>query len=174
MIPQIKKILFATDLSAQARKAFGYAISLADRFQAGLVILHVMEETSPSVDSLIMNVVGEERLKAMRARSEQSAREVLIGKRRSRDGGLIQDAIGELYQEMSTTNPPGPVDPDGIVVTHGNVVEQVLQTAETTGCDFIVMGNYARSRLSKAVLGSVTRGVLRQGRFPVLLVNLEK
>ncbi|MGA6926208.1 MAG: universal stress protein [Desulfosarcina sp.] len=174
MNPQIKKILFATDLSAQAPKAFGYAVSLADHYQAKMVILHVMEETSPSVDSLVSNVVGEERLKALREESELSARDILIGKRRNPEHGLLRQAIGEMRKEMSATAVEEPAAPDEIVVTKGNVVEEVLQTAKATGCDMIVMWHYARSGLSKAVLGSATRGVIRQGRFPVLLVNLEK
>lgn len=174
MTPQIKKILFATDLSAQARKAFGYAASLAGHYCADLVILHVMEETSPSIDSLVANVVGVERLKALRAESEQAAREILIGKRRDREHGLLREVIGELRKEAGAAIDGEPVAPDEIVVTKGNVVEAVLQTAEATGCDLIVMGHYVRSGLSRTVLGSATRGVLRQGRFPVLLVNLEK
>ena len=133
-----------------------------------------MAETSPSVDSLVMNVVGAERLKAMRAQSEQAARDILIGKKHDRDHALLHDAIGELCQEMKATAGGDASGADEIVVTQGNVVEEVLKTAEATGCDVIVMGHYARSGISKAVLGSATRGVLRQGRFPVLLVNLEK
>ncbi|MBW2634922.1 MAG: universal stress protein, partial [Deltaproteobacteria bacterium] len=38
----IKKILFATDLSESSRYAFAHAINMADRLGAGLTILHVM------------------------------------------------------------------------------------------------------------------------------------
>ena len=41
MIPEIKKILYTTDLSQNARYAFGYAASLANRYDAGITILHV-------------------------------------------------------------------------------------------------------------------------------------
>jgi len=174
MMPHIKKILFATDLSKQARKAFGYAASLSDHYGAQLVILHVMEETSPSVDSLVMNVVGPERLKEMREQSEQTARGVLIGKKRNREEGLIQDAIGELCNEMQATGDWKQSGGDEIVVTPGNVVEEISRIAGERDCDLIVMGHYSRSMLSKAVMGSVTRGVLKQGQYPVLIVNLEK
>ena len=46
MIPEIKKILYATDLSENARFAFGYAASLANRYGAQIVMLHVIEEIS--------------------------------------------------------------------------------------------------------------------------------
>jgi len=51
MIPEIKKILYATDLSEGARRAFGYAASIANRFGAGVTTLHVIEDTSPYQDS---------------------------------------------------------------------------------------------------------------------------
>jgi nucleotide-binding universal stress UspA family protein len=43
MIPQIKKILYATDLSENSSYAFFYAIDLAQRHDAKIVILHVIE-----------------------------------------------------------------------------------------------------------------------------------
>ena len=43
MIPEIKKILYTTDLSKNARHAFSYAASIANRYDAGVTILHVLE-----------------------------------------------------------------------------------------------------------------------------------
>lgn len=41
---RIREILFATDLSAESREAAAYAVSLAQEFQARLVLLHVIAE----------------------------------------------------------------------------------------------------------------------------------
>jgi len=41
---QIKKILYATDLSETAVHAFSYAVSLANMYGAGITILHVLTE----------------------------------------------------------------------------------------------------------------------------------
>jgi nucleotide-binding universal stress UspA family protein len=41
MIPQVKKILFTTDLSRQTRHAFNYAVGLASQYGASLTILYV-------------------------------------------------------------------------------------------------------------------------------------
>jgi nucleotide-binding universal stress UspA family protein len=43
MIPQIKKILFATDLSKNSAYAFYYAVHMAKRDEAKIVILHAVE-----------------------------------------------------------------------------------------------------------------------------------
>jgi nucleotide-binding universal stress UspA family protein len=49
MIPQIKKILYATDLSKNSAYAYRYTVDLAQRHDAGIVILHVIEPIPPSV-----------------------------------------------------------------------------------------------------------------------------
>ena len=59
-IPEIKKILYATDLSENARYAFGYAVSLANRYGAGITILHVMESSLGS-ESLMTKFIGQEK-----------------------------------------------------------------------------------------------------------------
>src|SRR5512136_1494221 len=47
MIPQIKKILFATDLSKNSAYAFYYAVHLAKRDEAKIVIMHAVEPIAP-------------------------------------------------------------------------------------------------------------------------------
>ena len=41
MIPQIKRILYVTDLSDNSAYVFGYAINSAKNHDAGIIILHV-------------------------------------------------------------------------------------------------------------------------------------
>jgi nucleotide-binding universal stress UspA family protein len=49
MIPQIKKILYATDLSKNSAYAFLYATDIAQRHDARIVILHAIEPLPPIV-----------------------------------------------------------------------------------------------------------------------------
>ncbi|MGD8676287.1 MAG: universal stress protein [Desulfobacterales bacterium] len=70
MIPEINKILYATDLSENARFAFGFAASLAKRYNAQITILHVLEELSPITMLLIDDIVGEKRLPSLRSEKE--------------------------------------------------------------------------------------------------------
>ena len=44
-IVDIKRILYATDLSENARYAMAYAVSLANTYCAQITILHVIDET---------------------------------------------------------------------------------------------------------------------------------
>ena len=47
MIPEIQKILYVTDLSENARYAFGYALSMANHYDAKITVIHIVEELSP-------------------------------------------------------------------------------------------------------------------------------
>jgi nucleotide-binding universal stress UspA family protein len=50
MIPQIKKILYATDLSRNSSYAFRYATDLARKYDAKIVILHAVESVPPYIN----------------------------------------------------------------------------------------------------------------------------
>ncbi len=57
-------------------------------------------------------------------------------------------------------------------VVEGHAVYRgILQTAETSGADLIVMGSHGRRGLEKLVLGSVTQRVLSNAHLPVLVVR---
>jgi len=47
MIPLIKKILYATDLSENSSYAFLYAIDIAKKYDARIIILHAIEPMPP-------------------------------------------------------------------------------------------------------------------------------
>ena len=49
MIPKIRKILYATDLSPNSAYAFRYAINSAIMHDAKIIILHAFEAMSPAV-----------------------------------------------------------------------------------------------------------------------------
>jgi nucleotide-binding universal stress UspA family protein len=53
MIPDIKKILYATDLSDNSAYALRYAINSALKHDAGIIILHVFELESATSRSVL-------------------------------------------------------------------------------------------------------------------------
>ena len=62
---------------------------------------------------------------------------------------------------------------DWKVRTHmvtGRAVSGIVEHATREGSDLIVMGTNGRSGLARAVLGSVTEGVVRQATMPVLTI----
>lgn len=170
MIAEIQKILFATDLSAGSRQAFNYAATLAGRQGAGLVILHVMEEQSSSSSAYLKSFLGDQRWQQIKESQENAARQMLIGKQR--EGALIRETLGEFCEAAKAELGHPQLSTDDIIVTRGNVVDEILAIARDRSCGLIVMGYHTRGKLGEAFLGSTTRRLLRRGQIPVLLVRL--
>lgn len=160
MIPEIKKILYTTDLSQNARYAFSYAASLANRYDAGITIFHVLEDISPTSDSLAINIIGKEKWEELRVRNEKEVLETI----KSRLEKFCEDVQAEL--------PACPFITDSIMVKIGNPVEEILQEVENKGYDMVVMGAHGQGLLADAIMGSVSRRVVRRCKTPVLIVRL--
>ena len=170
MIPDIKKILFTTDLTKNARQAYQYALCIANRFDAALTILYVMEEPSVSYSESLKGFLGDDRWQRVQTSHEEHARNVLIGKRQ--EAIVIKEALGEFSEDFTKNlSQTGPVSSE-IVVTRGNVVNEILSEAQTCACDLIVMGYHLRGKLKEAILGSTSRRILRRSNIPVMLVRL--
>ena len=52
----------------------------------------------------------------------------------------------------------------------GDVVEEILRAADETKAEFIVMGRHGHGAMYNLLVGSVTEGVLKRSRQPVLLL----
>ncbi len=57
------------------------------------------------------------------------------------------------------------------VLREGHPDDIILQTAETEGCDLIVMASHGRRGLASVLLGSETQKVLSRSVLPVLVVR---
>lgn len=169
-LPQIKKILFTTDLSKETHHAFSYAVGIANQYGAGLAILFVMD-ASPQIKSEdFRDFLGEERWAEVRQSHEQVIRQALIGKKR--ESVMIRDTLGEMLS-AAEGKPGGESRPeDEIRVVEGDVVDCILNEVRTNKIDLVIMGYHARGRIEGAVMGSVSRRVLRKVDVPVLMVKL--
>ena len=171
MIPEVNKILFTSDLSQNVRPAFDFAAAIACRQGASIVILHVMEEQTPYASVHVQGFLGEERWQQLRQSQEQEARQMLSGK--IREGVIIKEALGEFCRIAKSELGEDNLATDDILVTRGNVVDEILNTAADRKCDLIVMAHNVRGKLSEAVLGSTSRRVIRRSPIPVLLVPVQ-
>jgi nucleotide-binding universal stress UspA family protein len=160
IIPEINKILYSTDLSPNARFAFSYAASLANRYDAGVTIFHVLEDLSPTSDSLVINIIGQEKWNELRNRNEK---EVL---------DTIKARLAKFCEDVQTELPSCPFITDNIIVKIGNPVDEILQEIENNDFDLVVMGAHGQGALADALMGSTSRRVLRRCKKPVLVVRL--
>jgi nucleotide-binding universal stress UspA family protein len=86
-------------------------------------------------------------------------------------GGHL-DMAATQYQELHDfIDEAGGTDRNVRVhIASGRVVSGILEHATRDRSDLIVMGTNGRSGFARAVLGSVTEGVVRQARIPVLTI----
>ena len=167
---EIKKILFATDLSENARYAFAYAASLASLYGAGITLLHVMDEIPEMVDKGVIGYISAERWEAIKKQHYQEAKETLTGKKR--DYVPIREALDQFCDDVKSCHEDLDFVTDEILVTRGHPVEEIVEQAEKRNCDLIVMGTQGHGILEDALIGSTARRVIRRSKKPVLVVRL--
>ena len=172
MTPEFKKILFTTDLSNDSRTAFDFAISLANRYGAHITVLHVLEELSRSSSNLLTTYLGKEKWQEIVDSQKQDAQRVLIGKRK--EALVIKEALAAFCDEAKSDHAECQfiMDDVAIVVSEGNVVDEILAEAGRRKCDVIVMGYRASGKIEGAVTGSTSNRLLRRSHIPVLLIRM--
>ena len=166
----VKKILYATDLSSNARFAFAYAVSLADLYNASITFIHVLPEVPDMLDKGVIGYISEERWEEIKSQHIEEARQAIIGKRR--DHLAIRDALHQFSEDVRESRSGEGFVTDDIIVVRGNPVEEILKYSEERNCDLIVMGTHGQGTLADAMMGSTARRVLRRSTKPVLVVRL--
>ena len=60
------------------------------------------------------------------------------------------------------------------MLVRGPTVQSLLEMAEKQGADLIVVGSHGRGMVAEAILGSISQGLIRAGRWPVTVVPVKK
>lgn len=171
MIKPYRTILFATNLSQNSADAFNHVISLAVRYQANIVIMHVMEKIPDYAEARLKGLLGEERWNEIAQSQEDSARQILIGKKSSNN--LIREALDQFCIDSGIESAECGNISREIVIRDGDVVEELLDQASAYNCDLIVMAARQGIISKDTAIGSTIKGVLRKAHVPVLVVPPE-
>lgn len=152
MTDMIRRILVPVDFSPHSDVALRYAFALADRFDATVEVLHVVEDPfvsgawnpeafAPNIPELLADLVATARRKL-----EQLKASAL------HDGHRVTTT-------MLTT------------VRSGRPADSIADAARTGKFDLIVMGTHGRTGLSHVLIGSVAERVIRKAPCAVLTVR---
>jgi nucleotide-binding universal stress UspA family protein len=132
MVPKIKKILYATDLSPNSTYVFRYAIDSAIKHDADIIILHVFEPI-PGVSTGILGLYLDE-----------AKRKKLFEEKVSDTMERIKKRV-ELFCEKELKDDPGGADKvKSIKVCEGFAPEVILRKADELDCDVIVLGTHGK------------------------------
>lgn len=160
MLPDIKRILYATDLSENSRHAFAYAVTLAQRFDAAITLFHVIEDFSPSSTARLIDYLGEQGLAD-------------IQKRRAAEFiQTVKERMTAFCQDMGEDTPECQLRVDEMEAGNGYAAEEILRLAATGRFDIIVMGTKGAGGLTEAIMGNTARRVVRRSPVPVFTVRL--
>ena len=162
MIPSIKKILYATDLSDNSAYAFRYAINSALKHDAGIIILHVFELVSMTNRA------------AMDLYLDEDLRNRIFKERITDTIDRIRKRLKIFCDKEFNGDPKYANKVDSIKVCEGFPAEQILRKADEFSCDAIVMGTHGKGIIRNTLLGSSSKRVLRRTRKPVFIIPLPK
>lgn len=160
MIPQIKKILYATDLSKNSAYAFRYAMDLAEKYDAEIVVLHVIEPIPPMVKHYVKGFVDEINWEEKVKYQQEMAIE------------RIKKRLEEFCKRETQDAPQCLALVSTILVRPGHPVEEILKAADEEQCDMIILGTHGKGFLKQTFLGSVARSVLDRARKPVFIIPI--
>ncbi len=137
----MKTILAANDGSDSAKRAFQFAVELAEAFGAGVTVVSVAQPSEPptSVETTAL----------LEAAIEHFEKDF------------------EGFREAAKTA----AVPLETVVVVGHPADQIVHQATERNADMIVMGHRGKSRLQRWLLGSVSKRVLSYARCTVTVVR---
>lgn len=142
---RISHVLVPTDLSEGGVTALRYARFLSDHLASRLTVMHAAPVIYP------VDVMGE--LPSLYATVMPEHLNRLEAEVRSYAAPAMEGREFEVY------------------VCTGQPVSMIVQAAEARNADLLVMGTHALRGWRRAILGSVTEGVLHSTRWPVLTVS---
>ena len=136
------EILLPTDGEPASKVALEHAVELADRYDARLHVLYVVDTAAyASFDAGAETIVS-----ALRDQGEDAVE------------STVETADAAGVQTVSE-------------VVSGSPHTEIVEYAANNGVDLVVMGTHGRTGLDRYLLGSVTERVVRTAETPVLTVH---
>jgi len=142
--PRIRQILVPLDFSGKSRQALRYAIPLARKFAARIVLLHVLTPGSPAPGP---------------------------GPTDATPAGLRRAALKRL-EKMAAQLLPDNLHAECVVLA-GKPAAQILAALVKYDIDMVVLTTKGRTGLKRILLGSTAEFIMRHSPCPVLSVRRE-
>ncbi len=155
MIPKIRNIMYATDLSKNSAYALAFAVDFARTHDAKIVILHAIEPFPA-----IVNIQGDREIEKQSYKKETERAEEGIKTHIDATCKKIEKQIGAPCTALVSK----------VLTPVGHPVEEILVNADAEECDIIVVGSHGKGFLKQTFLGSVSHAVLQRSRKPVFVV----
>ena len=143
------KILIAVDFSDSSVNAFQLALSMARKYSAQLMVLHVINEPVDLRGFYVPHISFEK----LEEEIEEGAQK------------MMESFCRRHLEDFN--------DYECLIVP-GLPYEQIIAQASEKGADLIVMGTHGRAGLDHVLFGSTAEKVVRKSDLPVLTVRLSE
>lgn len=149
---KIKRILFPTDFSEAARNAFRYALLLADKLEAEVVVMHAIYPQYEGMDLPVMATQATQK-KIEAAKSMLEA--------------FVDTSVEMVADELNNT---ATIE---TIVEIGAAASSIASVVVREGIDLVVMGTQGEHTTLEKLFGSVTAEVIQRSRSHVLAIPEE-
>lgn len=159
MLPTVKTIVYASDITAGSRPAFRMAVEQAVKHEARIIFLHAIEPMSTDTDEMVRDY--------LLSQAQLNHTRQLMDQYRSKIEQRIADFMQcEIPEGTYLDHTPE------IEVAIGRPDEVIVKVARERQADLIIMGDRGGSAASRIFLGSTTQKVIHQTDISVLIVPL--
>ena len=144
---EIKKILFPCDLTINASKILPYVLSVSEKYDSMVYLLHVVEDLSKWYSGLYDS----------RSSMDMYQKEALKRAERCMDR-LCEEQLQSCpnFQKRRVSGDPA---------------TEILKTIDSEGINLVIMGTHGRKGLDHTIFGSVAENVMKKSPAPVLVIN---
>lgn len=139
------KILVPTDFSLCSKNALNFAVKIAKKLNAKLVLMHAFQVPVSSMD----------------AGAEAYFSESITN---------IKDNIKREFDIFKETPPELKEVEHDIIIKHDLTKNAILSVCESLNCKIIVMGTHGARGLDEILIGSNTYSVMKEAPIPVLAI----
>jgi len=160
MLPEMRKILYSTDLSKGSTVAFEQATYLAKKTGAEIHILHIVEKLSTDAKITFQTYV-----------MDKKSRHDIFKERVLRAEEKLMARQAHFWEDLYPDEAEVREQIKSIKVVEAYPAETIIKTAKDLEVDMIVMGTHEKG-IMHTFLGSVAKNVLNRSRIPVLIVPL--
>jgi nucleotide-binding universal stress UspA family protein len=143
----LHRILVPTDFSKHSENALAYAAAFAEKFNAELYLLHVVQDLALFVPEAV-------------SASPPIAPPV------EQLTAAVREALDRLIETHQLRRFPVHAE-----VREGSPFYEIIRFARETDIDLIIMGTHGHTGLVHVLLGSVAEKVVRKAPCPVLTVR---
>ena len=151
-----KKILLPTDGSENSKRANKHALWIADKSNADIVIMYVIESHFPELATGLP-------FSTLPTPDERFYEEI------REEGNKI---IDNFKQELEDVQCKGICKNTNVksIITEGKPSNEIVSILDKENIDLVVMGASGRHGLDRFVIGSVTERVVRNAKKPVMVI----